>query len=313
MTGLVLDNVYSDPSMVRDAVGMKIYARMGLSAPREAPVRLFVNDEFAGVYVVVERIDRRFIENLFGAAEAHPESGGYLLEYRWIDEWGFEDLGDALLPYAERFRPHARETDAAVNQWGPVQALVRSLNTVTADRFRDTIGTQIDLAQVARFAAVQTCVAESDGLVGYDGTNNFYLYRFRDGRPAVLLPWDADHSFTAGEIPVGYRMDTTVLTRRLMEDPGLREAYHLAVLECAQLLGQPSATDAHGWLEREFERLFAHIGPSVAEDRFAPFTYDEFLEEQQILLNMAAIRPGYLVCQIGNIATGGTSCPLPGP
>ncbi len=164
----------------------------------------------------------------------------------------------------------------------------------------------------ARFAAVQTCVAESDGLVGLDGISNFYLYRFRDGRPAVLLPWDADHSFTAADVPVGYRMDTTVLTKRLMEDPCLREAYHLAVLECAQLLGQPSATDARGWLEREFARLFANIGPSVAVDRFALFDYDEFLQEQRFLLNLARTRPGYLVCEIENIATGGTSCPVPG-
>ena len=101
MTGLILDNVYTDPSMVREAVAMKVYARMGMTAPREAHVRLFVNDAFAGVYVAVERIDRQFIERLFGTGEANQESGGYLLEYRWIDEWGFEDLGNALLPYAE--------------------------------------------------------------------------------------------------------------------------------------------------------------------------------------------------------------------
>ena len=33
-------------------------------------------------------------------------------------------------------------------------------------------------------------LTELDGVIGYYGVNNFYLYRFRDGRPAVLLPWD---------------------------------------------------------------------------------------------------------------------------
>jgi spore coat protein CotH len=307
MTGLILDNAYSDPSMVREAVAMKIYARMGLTAPREAHVRLLVNGEFAGVYVAVERIDRRFIERLYGAGEANQESGGYLLEYHWIDEWRFQDLGDALLPYAERFRPHTRETDAASSLYGPVRTLVRDINTVASERLLDTVGRQLDLLQVARVAAVQTCVAESDGLAGLDGTNNFYLYRFRDGRPAVLLPWDVDHSFSAGDIPVGFRMETTSLTRRIMEHPQLREAYLLAIQECAQLLAQPAATDPRGWLEREFAAVFAKIGPSAAADRFALFDYGEFLEEQPVLLDLARTRPASLLCQLG----GGTGCASP--
>ena len=311
MTGLILDNAYSDPSMVREAVAMKVYARMGVMAPREAHVRLFVNDVFAGVYVAVERIDRQFIERLFGADEANQESGGYLLEYRWIDEWGFEDLGNALLPYAERFRPHTRETDAAANVYGPVRTLVQDLNTVATDRLLQTVGTRLDLVQVARFAGVQTCVAESDGLAGFDGVANFYLYRFRDGRPAVLLPWDTDHSFSDASVPIGFRMDTTVLTRRIMEHPLLRDTYRLAVQECAQLLAQPAATDARGWLEREFAWLFANVGPSVAEDRFTQFDYDEFVQEQPILLNLARTRPAYLLCQIANGATS-AACPVPG-
>jgi len=311
MTGLILDNVYTDPSMVREAVAMKVYARMGMTAPREAHVRLFVNDAFAGVYVAVERIDRQFIERLFGAGEANQESGGYLLEYRWIDEWGFEDLGNALLPYAERFRPHTRETDAAANVYGPVRTLVQDLNSVATDRLLQTVGARLDLVQVARFAGIQTCVAESDGLAGFDGVSNFYLYRFRDGRPAVLLPWDSDHSFSDATVPVGFRMDTTVLTRRIMEHPVLRDTYLLAMQECAQLMAQPAATDARGWLEREFAWQFAKIGPSVAEDRFTQFDYDEFVQEQSFLLSLARARPAYLLCQIAN-GTTSAACPVPG-
>ncbi len=127
----------------------------------------------------------------------------------------------------------------------------------------------------------------------------------------MLLPWDTDHSFTDASVPVGFRMDTTVLTRRIMEHPLLRDTYRLAVQECAQLLAQPAATDARGWLEREFAWLFANVGPSVAEDRFTQFDYDEFVQEQPILLNLARTRPAYLLCQIANGATS-AACPVPG-
>ena len=76
-------------------------------------------------------------------------------------------------------------------------------------------------------------------------------------------------------------------------------------------MAEPSVADARGWLEREFARLFANIGPSVAEDRFAQFDYGEFVEEQAILLNLARTRPAYLLCQIANGATS-AACPVPG-
>ena len=187
---------------------------------------------------------------------------------------------------------------------------MQDLNTVATDRLLQTVGTQLDLVQVARFAGIQTCLAERDGIAGFDGVSNFYLYRFRDGRPAVLLPWDTDNSFWDASVPVGFRMDTTVLTRRIMEHHLLRDTYYWAVQECAQLLAQPAATDARGWLEREFVSLFAKIGPSVAEDRFPQYDYDEFVQEQQILVNLARIRPAYLLCQIANGATS-AACPVP--
>ena len=76
-----LDNMYSDSSLVRETVTMKMFERMKLPASREAHARVYVNNEYAGAYVVIEAVDRTFIERVFGAQEANVESGGYLFEY----------------------------------------------------------------------------------------------------------------------------------------------------------------------------------------------------------------------------------------
>jgi spore coat protein CotH len=112
LRALVLDNAFTDPSLMRDALAMKVFARAGLPASREAFARLFVNNEFAGVYVIVEPIDRTFITRVFGEAEGNVENGGYLYEYQWVREYGFEYLGPSLDAYAELFEPKTRETDA---------------------------------------------------------------------------------------------------------------------------------------------------------------------------------------------------------
>ncbi|HET9013216.1 MAG TPA: CotH kinase family protein, partial [Gemmatimonadaceae bacterium] len=71
LKALVLDNAWTDPSTMREALSMKLFARAGLESPREAHVRLFVNDAYAGLYVAIEPIDRTFITRVFGAAEGH--------------------------------------------------------------------------------------------------------------------------------------------------------------------------------------------------------------------------------------------------
>ena len=314
LTAINLDNVYSDPSMMRDPLAMKIYARLGVPAPRQAHARLFVNDEYAGVYVIVEPVDRTFISRVYGEAEADQESGGYLFEYRWIDEYDFSYMGPSLAAYVGIFRAQTRDTSALTSLYAPLEELIRTINETPRDRFGAEVGRLIDLPQLARFVGLQNCMAELDGFAGYYGANNFSLFRFRDGRPAVVIPWDADSSLYSPDMPVGYRLSTNVLTRRMMEVPALAQTYVAAVRECAMSLAQPAATDARGWLEREIDRMSAKIAASVQADRWALYNYQAWVVEVPRLIDLARLRPPYLLCQTAEFtATGGLdrNCPVP--
>jgi len=314
LAALNLDNVYSDASMLRDPIAMKIFARLGVPAPRQAHVRLFVNDVYSGVYVIVEPVDRTFVSRVYGEAEGELESGGYLFEYRWIDEYDFSYMGPSLAAYVGIFRAQTRDTDSLTGLYAPIEELIRTINDTPSDRFATEVGRLLDLPQLARFLGTQNCMAELDGFAGYYGANNFSLYRFRDGRPAVVIPWDADNALYSPDMPLGYRLSTSVLARRMMEVPVLRQTYVAAATECAQLLRQPAATDARGWLEREIDRLSGKIAASVQADRFALYNYNAFVVEVTRLVAFARLRPGYLLCQAADFtATGGfgRNCPIP--
>jgi spore coat protein CotH len=48
-----------DASLMRELIAMRMFRRMGLPAPREAPARLYINGEFYGAYTLVEAELRR--------------------------------------------------------------------------------------------------------------------------------------------------------------------------------------------------------------------------------------------------------------
>jgi hypothetical protein len=51
LRSLVLDNLWQDPAMVREQVVMALFERMGEPAPRESFARLYINNEYQGLYV----------------------------------------------------------------------------------------------------------------------------------------------------------------------------------------------------------------------------------------------------------------------
>jgi spore coat protein CotH len=294
LRAFALDNAYSDASLLREPLTMKLFARLGLPAPRESHVRLFVNGTFAGVYALVESIDRVFIERTFGAAEAEIERGGYLYEYRWVRPYFFEELGPRLSAYAELFTPKTRETDSMFALFAPLRDLVRAINETPDGLFEATVGRQLDLTAFMKYLAVENFISETDGVAGLWGLHNFYLYRFSQRPLSVLIPWDKDYTFEAPDSPLDARLDTNVLTKRAMSLPDLRRVYYDALAECASVAAEPAGDDPRGWLEREVDRRAAQISQAVAEDPFVPFTFQEFENEVQRLVAYARLRPAFV-------------------
>jgi hypothetical protein len=297
LKGFSLDNMYSDSSMVRETVTMKAFAKMGIPAPRETHARLFVNNEYAGAYVLSEAIDRTFVARVFGAAEAQVESGGYLFEYEYLFPYHFGYLGSDLESYAELFKPQTRETDSIVNLYGPIEDMIRTINEAPDGDFAEAVGKYIELPLLMKYLAVETFMVEWDGLVGFAATNNFYLYRSRQNGRSQFIPKDKDASLAFVDIPVRYRLDTNVLVQRALTVPELRDEYLQALTECVALAQEPGADDARGWLEREIDRQTSQIASAVAEDPVYPYSFDEFESVRDVLLDFARARPPFVGCE----------------
>src|SRR5688572_21824961 len=208
LKSLVLDNLTQDPSMLKERVAMRLFTEMGIPAPRVVHARLFVNNAFAGLYTIVESIDKDFL------ARTLNENDGHLYEFKHTDPYGFEYLGSELEKYAEFFEPKTHESDSMMALYRPIRELAWTVSESADSMFVSSMSQYLDLRAFLTHAAVENFLADRDGLLGEWGMNNFYLYRFEGKTVSRLLPWDKDSSFWAVDYGIWTNMEANALTRR---------------------------------------------------------------------------------------------------
>jgi spore coat protein CotH len=311
MKSFVLDNLLQDRSMLKERISMQFFRRMGLPAPREAHVRLLINGQYVGLYAAVESIDKGFLGRTFGAdADGGVENDGYLFEYDWLSEYRFEYLGDDLEAYA-MFKPKTRETDPASKVWGPIQKMVKTINESPDPLFVEDVSQYLNLDLFVRHLGIENFLAELDGILGYAGLNNFYLYRFEDGTLSQFLPWDKDNTFFMIDYPIMQGVAENVLARRTFAEPRFRSAYLDTLLAAADSADEPEVgpdgerpepgdAPTPGWLEREILREYDQVRTFAREDNLKPWTNEEFEEAIQQLLDFARQRPAFVRAEVTN-------------
>jgi spore coat protein CotH len=302
LKAFILDNAYSDSTLLREPVTMKMFARMNMPAPREAHARLYINNEFVGAYVIVESIDNTFISRLFGAREGAVETGGYLFEYEHVAIYDMEYLGPDLREYAGMFRPQTRDTDSLVSIYTPIEEMIRTINEAPDEDFAAAVGQYLDLQQFMKYLAIETFMGEADGFLGFAAMNNFYLYRFQQDGRSQLIPWDKDAALQGVDTPVTFRMDTNVLVRRAMIVPELRQTFLDTLTQCITIAMEPGGPDdPRGWLEREADRQASQIAAAVVEDPVYPFSPSLFQDDVSMLEDFGRSRPVYVTCEVARM------------
>jgi uncharacterized protein (TIGR03437 family) len=285
---LVLKGSNSDASMMRERLALRVIERMGLTAPREAYARLFINGEFFGLYVASEHEDEDFLERNFG------ESGGFLYEFKANKPFFFNYLGEDPTLYSPvLFDPKTHEDDPDPQ---PIIDMVRTVNEASDSDFVSAISKYLNPKMFLTEIATEIALSDYDDIVGVSGMNNFYLYRFQDGVFSQFTAWDMDSAFSEPREPVDWGISLNVLARRAMAVPELRETYSAALLKAAGLIES-------SWLESELNRLYALIRDDAIRDRHKQCSLDgvlfscgaaEFEADVVHLHQFVAERPAFL-------------------
>ncbi len=260
-----LKNSVQDASLLKERLSMTFFRQMGLPAPRVVHARVYVNGDYAGLYVVVESVDKRFLKSNFG------EDSGYLYSYEWDGPYNFEYRGPDPEKYSPMpFKPQTREKDPDPQ---PLVDMIRTMNEASDEDFPVAMAAFLDLKLYMMHAAIENYLAERDGIVGDSGLANFYLYRFAGQNLSQFIVWDKDNTFRGSDRPIFQNADINVLMRRAVAVTELRDAYLEALLTSAALAG-----GAGGWLEQEISNYYDQIRDAAYEDSLKQCSLEMFGE-----------------------------------
>jgi spore coat protein CotH len=286
LRSLVLDNLWQDPSMIRERLAMAFFERMGEPAPRESFSRLYINNAYQGLYGIVEDVSPDFLARTF------DKDTGYLFEYKNVRPFYGEYLGDDLEAYKPLFEPRSHKLEADTILYSPIRDLFREINHDDDGVWRERVEEYLNLRQFVTHVAIEMFLAEPDGVLGFSGMNNFYLLRQADTKRHRLIPWDKDLSFSDITSPILHQQEENELFRRAMAYDDLRTLYLKKIKQCAY------AASAGGWLQKQIVATASLISEAAREDTFKPVSNEEFDAALKFMKRFARQRSDFVVKEL---------------
>ena len=260
---LVVDNLTQDASMLRERLSFLVFEAMGIAAPRNAHARLTVNGEYWGLFNLVEPVSKPFLGARLG------EKSGTLFDYEWQFPYDFSWLGSQPSEYVPLpFQPETNEEKPDVA--AGLVAFIKAINEEPDATFLSAMAGRLDVDRFLTHLAVENAITEGDGIVGNQGTNNFYLYEYGAKNRFVFIPWDKDSTFRSDTWPLYRNLETNVLTRRLTADPAKRQVYADAVSRAADEFVNPR------WLTPQLDVAYQQIRSAALADVHKPYTNAQF-------------------------------------
>ncbi len=175
---LNLNNVFMDPSFVRERAGYEVCAALGLPACRTNFAAVYINGSYWGLYILLEQVDQEYIESRFGASE-----GGNLWKGEPKGTW--QDLGTSSGPYENQYE---LKTNEAENDWSDLIEAVDLLNHTPAAALRDSLHNVMDVNTALMMHAADIFTVNLDSYIGRCA-NYYFYHRDLDDR-IVFLKWD---------------------------------------------------------------------------------------------------------------------------
>ena len=216
-----------------------------------------------GLYVIVEQVDKKFIETHFGVASRES----LLMKPERLRDW--EYLGDDVSAYEERYG--IKEGKENTRLFGRLVEFLKLVERGTDEDFAREIGDRLDLEGLASYLAATALLSSLDSFVGTP--HNYYMLVDQADGKVKLFPWDVNEAFAtfalfyAPESLVHWDIERPwAARRRLLERLFAIESFKSLYLAKVKKLLDKSFTEKR--LFARLDELRTVIEPRLEDDPF---------------------------------------------
>ncbi|HZY09583.1 MAG TPA: CotH kinase family protein, partial [Bacteroidota bacterium] len=294
------NSMYTDKSFIREKLAWDLFNDMNLMTPKAHHCALIMNNEWKGVYLFVDKIDRYFLQR-----------NGRIVSpmYEVDDYWS---LGDLTIQPDSLLKLYYPKEVGDVTDYSDLRALIEAINITPDSTFADVISNLFDMNSVYKWFAGNVLM-----MMGDSYNKNYFLYRdtTRLTQQWSIIPWDYDLSFgRSGDLAFPYPASllndgfaysfqplsgpNNVLKDRFWNTPSLREQLRLRV----DTLLQTVYTEER--MHARIDSLSALITIDVYRDPQKWGTYQDFSDHVEALKYFVTARKNYLLNTFINLPSG---------
>ncbi|MEC9049467.1 MAG: CotH kinase family protein, partial [Candidatus Neomarinimicrobiota bacterium] len=181
---LNLNGEHNDPSIVRSKICWDLFQDIGMVSSRAAHAKVFINEDYYGLYISVEHVDDSFL------SKNYTDDSGNLWKCLWPADLSYRgDDPDDYHPYYDDKRPYELKTNKEEYDYRKLARLIRILHQTP-----DSLELVLDIKETIQYFAMNILTG------GWDDyrflKNNYYLYHDPSDDLIHWIPYDYDNTFS---------------------------------------------------------------------------------------------------------------------
>ncbi|KAA3661378.1 MAG: T9SS C-terminal target domain-containing protein [Calditrichaeota bacterium] len=183
---LNINGEHNDPSILRSMISWKLFELAEIPASRSTYAALFINNNYYGLYVLVEHIDDEFVKARFDGPM------GNLYKCLWPADLTIPDQNNYKEVSGGR-RTYDLKTNKAADDYSDLKNFIEFINYADDRTFAQRIEEVFNVPMFMRFLALNTLVGMWDDY--WFNKNNFYVYHNLRSDKFEFIPYDYDNTY----------------------------------------------------------------------------------------------------------------------
>jgi spore coat protein H len=178
-----LNGEHNDVSILRSKASFDLLTQCGLPSARTSFIKLYINNEYKGLYIHVEHFDEEYIQKRFP-----NDHTGNLFKCFYGSDLTYHGTNPTYYQNTYKLK-----TNEAVNDYSGLIQFINVLNNSAAANFVCDIQEVFDVDSYLRTLAVEILIGQWDGYA-YN-KNNYFLYERPSDGKFIFMEYDLDNTF----------------------------------------------------------------------------------------------------------------------